>query len=97
MIDDPLEKVRKLRVRAAEKQSAKYLKALNLLAANVAVFIMELDIEMRKPSTPERGARIAKLSNALEMSNDRVRFSVLGEDWRKPKKERVAHPPRRNP
>ncbi len=38
-----------------------------------------IDIEMRKPSTNERGSNIAKITNYLEMANDRARHFGLGE------------------
>lgn len=45
-------------------------------------FLALLDAEMKGPSTEQRGRRIAALSNQLEMSNDKVRYHVLGIDYR---------------
>ena len=44
-------------------------------------FLVLLDAEMRAPSTPERGGRIAQLSNKLQMKNDSVRRFILELDW----------------
>lgn len=63
----------------AVKESRKYRKALASLTSDVRAFLIELDYEMKKPSTNERGKRIAALSNALEMANDKVRRFVLDE------------------
>jgi len=55
----------------------------------VRSFIDALDSEMRRPSSPERGKRIAYLSNQLDLSNDRLRFFDLGIDYRKDRKPKV--------
>lgn len=41
------------------------------------VSIAALDEEMKKPSTVERGKRIAKITNYLEMAKDRTRMFGL--------------------
>lgn len=53
-----------------EKRKARELrKNLRDLTACVAATINALDVEMKKPSSNERGSRIAKITNALEMQN----------------------------
>jgi hypothetical protein len=48
-------------------------KALRELSDTVKHFLAALDVEMKKPSSLERGSRIATASNALELRNDIVR------------------------
>lgn len=50
----------------------------------IARFILVLDAEMQRPSTVERGQRIAALLNQLEMYNDGVRIFWCGKSYRKP-------------
>ncbi len=57
----------------------KYLRALKALTRDVRAFLLLLDGEMKKPSTVERGKKIAALSNALELANDKVRRFTLNE------------------
>ncbi len=47
-----------------------------------------LDVEMKSPSDVDRGRRIAKICNYLEMANDSARYFGLGIDYRKDKKKR---------
>lgn len=54
-------------------------KHLKYLVTITTQFIAQLDIEMRQPSTLERGSRIARMSNCLEMAKDRARHFGLGE------------------
>ena len=75
-----------LRRFAAELRSAsaqaraghKAMTALRSLSDTVLVFLVALDREMAQPSSAERGARVSKLSNALELRNDIVRRFTLG-------------------
>ena len=61
--------------RAAEAK--KLRKALTNLTGYVHSFLILLDYEMKKPSTPERGRRIADLANKLELKNDMItRFTL---------------------
>ena len=47
------------------------------LVHSIEEFLRLLDAEMRKPSDAERGRRIARLTNALEMAKDGfVRFEL---------------------
>lgn len=59
-----------------ELRSAK--KALRGLSDDVKNFLDALDVEMGKPSTFERGNRIAIAANALNLRNDIVRRYSLG-------------------
>ena len=64
-------------------KKCKYEKALRKLVKQNQEFLWWLDVEMRKPSTFERGKRIAAASNALEVAVDHVRYFTLDVDWRK--------------
>jgi hypothetical protein len=66
-------------------KKCKYEKALRELVASNQQFMRWLDAEMVKPSTPERGGRIAKALNALNMQVDSIRFFTLGVNWRRDK------------
>jgi hypothetical protein len=71
------------------KQENRHLKSSlrNLVAVSTAV-LSALDAEMTKPSDLERGKRIAKICNALEMEKDRARFFALDIDFRTGKKRK---------
>ena len=47
-----------------------------------------VDAEMKKPSSPERGQRIAKIMNALNFQYDSARHFGLGESLRTDKRRR---------
>lgn len=67
-----------------EKANArKYKAALVNLASEVALFQNRLDAEMAKPSSPERGSRIAKIQNELTMANHRALHFALGYSFKK--------------
>lgn len=63
-----------------ENEYKKYLKELT---ETVALALTAIDIEMRKPSTHQRGSNIAKICNFLEMANDRTMHFGLGYGWKK--------------
>lgn len=64
----------------AEKRKVRELtKHLRDLTATVKICLDHLDTEMAKPSGPERGGRIARISNALNLQNDIARRFGLGE------------------
>ena len=63
-------------------KKCKYERALRQLVKHNQEFMRWLDAEMVKPSSQERGARIAKAINALNMQTDSVRFFTLGVDYR---------------
>lgn len=66
----------------SDLDARKLKKELSGLTNAVRSFPNLIDAEMKRPSTEERGREIARLCNGLEMANDRVRFFVLGEDYR---------------
>jgi len=55
-----------------------YQKELEKLVASITEYLKQVDILMKRASTPERGGAMAKLSNALEMAKDMARFNVNG-------------------
>lgn len=69
-----------------DKEAKNYKKYLKSLTESVIVCLNAFDTEMKKPATIERGKRIAKICNALEMENDKARYFGLGVDYRKDKK-----------
>jgi hypothetical protein len=52
------------------KQAKDATRHLKLLIATAKWACAALDAEMAKPSTPDRGSRIAKICNVLEMEAD---------------------------
>lgn len=58
------------------KQVREQLKALTKVAQQC---LDALDAEMAKPSSPERGQRIAAIANALNLQNSMARRFGLGE------------------
>lgn len=60
-----------------ERALRRYLRAL---VEAVEYHIRELDGEMKRPSDVERGKRIARLTNALEIRKDEARFYALNID-----------------
>ena len=60
------------------KRLRKLEKDLRGLTDDVRTYLKWLDEEMRKPSSPQRGSRIARASNSLEMRNNMVRRFTLG-------------------
>lgn len=68
------------------REARKLRKALERSTNNALVFGARLDAIMKLPSTPERGSKIAKLMNELDMANDGIRFDELGVDYRTDKK-----------
>lgn len=59
---------------------------LSDLVTQVAICCRCLDDEMKKPASPERGGRIAKITNALEMQKDSARHFGLHQPLKKNKK-----------
>lgn len=51
--------------------------------------IRDLDAELKRPSTEERGKRIAQLTNALEMGKDRLKHFTLGMELGKPARSQL--------
>lgn len=69
-----------------ERAAAHYRRDLKKLTQSITAFLGRLDDLMKEPSTDERGRRIAKLCNAMEMVNDQVRYGSLGINFRTDKK-----------
>lgn len=61
-----------------QRAASHYRRELRTLTESVTVFLARLDTLMQEPSTVERGRRIAKLCNAMELINDQVRHRSLG-------------------
>ncbi len=53
-------------------------KHLRDLTGTVTQCLAAYDAEMAKPSSPDRGSRIAKISNALNLQNDIAKRFGLG-------------------
>jgi len=75
------------RLRLAIKSRNELKRYLESLTNAVGLCLKAFDTEMGKPSDIERGKRIAKICNALELENDQARYFGLGIDYRKDKKE----------
>jgi hypothetical protein len=69
-----------------KKQARNYKKHLKDLTINVGRCLKAIDETMRMPESKDRGSRIAKICNALEMANDRARYFGLNIDYRTDKK-----------
>jgi len=61
------------------KEALKYRKALKELVDSINKALEAIDIEMKKPSTMERGKKIAAICNFLDRAKDVVRFFTLDE------------------
>jgi len=65
-----------------DKEAKKYLKQL---CGTVAKGLDMIDVEMKKPSTEQRGKVIAEICNAIEMANDSAWHFGLGLSLKKGK------------
>jgi hypothetical protein len=65
-------------LRTTQRQLRETRKAFLRLTLAVRVCTTALDVEMMQPSTEERGKRVAKITNALELENDIARRYGLG-------------------
>jgi hypothetical protein len=74
------------KTRATVVEIRKYRNSLVAITDAVRLFLTALDGEMKKPSTLDRGKRIAALANQLEMANDNARYFGLGIDFRTDRK-----------
>ncbi len=63
---------------AERRKSRELKKHLTDLTKTVTVCVAQIDAEMCLPSTPERGGRIAKICNALNLQNDIAKRFGLG-------------------
>jgi len=84
-ISDTSELDKQARRRAA-REIKEYRDALTLLTNSVMACIDEIDAVMKLPSDPSRGAKVAAITNALEMANDHARYFALGIDHRTDRK-----------
>lgn len=70
---------------AAKSRERRHLEELT---DGVIGFLNQFDELAKQPSTPERGSRLAKLCNALELLNDQSRYFGLGVDFRRDRKRK---------
>jgi len=70
-------------MRTKNKTATEYKQALRQLTEAVQAFENALDAEMAKPSTPERGQRIAQLVNQLTLENQTAMHFALGYSFEK--------------
>jgi len=76
----------------SERDAKRYKKYLKQLTADVAKCIDNLDYTMGKPPAVERDKAIARITNALEMANDKAWHFGLGESLNKKRyKGQVRH------
>ena len=61
------------------REMKKLRKSLKALVSACEQSISALDAEMKKPSTPERGGRVAKITNFLELQKDMSKIFGLGD------------------
>lgn len=78
------------KLRQKQKEARDLRAALQTLSDNVLLFLDALDKAMAGPEGPERGKRIAHLSNQLDLVNDGVRYNALGVDFRKDDKPKAV-------
>ena len=64
-----------------QRDARKYKKALSELTLSISHFLANLDCEMQKPSSNERGRIIARLTNELDMANDSVLHFTFGQSF----------------
>jgi hypothetical protein len=77
--------------RQEKRDAKKYRAHLTILAGQVRAYLAALDRVMNSGRTGDKlGREIAKLSNALEIENDKARYFGLGIDFRTDKKERAT-------
>ena len=62
-----------------QREIRKLRRELKGLISATTTALKFLDVEMRQPSTHERGKRIARLCNFLEMAKDSARHFGLDE------------------
>ncbi len=81
LVDQAVDVIKQLR-----RENAKLKRQYKKHVVWVAQFIAALDEAMKGPSTPERGRKIAELSNKLQMGNDHAWHFDLGYDLKKKRK-----------
>jgi hypothetical protein len=78
--------------RKFRKERRELRKSLQLLSDAILLHLDALDNECSTDKTipRETSKRIAKLANWLDMENDKIRYSMLGVDFRKDDKTKVV-------
>lgn len=79
--EDLVSEVRALRdmLKVSRRDSRELRKYFTALTKMVGLAIRAIDAEMDLPSTPERGRKIARITNALELQNDMALRFGLGK------------------
>jgi len=72
-------------IRDWKKEALKYRKALVLITNHVCNATAAIDTEMKKPVSLDRGERLARICNALDMEKDLIRHFTLGQKLDKPR------------
>lgn len=73
-------------------ESKDQAKQFKQLCREVIAYLALLEVEMLKPQSPERGQRIAALSNKLELANDIALRFGLRLERKGAKLRKVARP-----
>ena len=73
---------------AEKREIRKLRKALVDLTDTVGHGLALLDAAMQGPSTPERGSRVAKIANVMDMQNDSAMHFALGMNFEQIKKSK---------
>jgi hypothetical protein len=74
-----------------KRQNRNLKRHLKDLVNSTQIFLDNMDIVMKRPSTPERGEMIAKQCNDLDMANQIARHFGLGV----PFKDKSLNPPKK--
>lgn len=74
-------------VLALRRENRNLKKYLKLLTAEVRVHADNMETLMKQRESYERGVKIAKSLNALEMANDQARYFGLGVSYRAQKRD----------
>jgi len=79
-----------MRAQIGTPAEAKHFKRhLKTLTDAVTQIVAGFDAIAKEPESPERGKKLAKLVNLLEMQNDSARYFGLGIDFRTDKKRKA--------
>jgi hypothetical protein len=71
------------------KEARRLRKALETSTNNFIVFAARLDAIMQTPTSKERGSAVSKLLNEMDVTNDQIRYGILGVDFRTDDKKAV--------
>lgn len=77
-------------LKVARCEAREYKKAIKELTEAVSWYEAALDITMENPESNQRGAAIARLTNALVYANDRARYFALGVDYKNDDRRKEA-------